>query len=159
MTTTMLDPIFDYTDYNYFDGSSALSQAWYNSGTRTLVVEFVNGGLAGYSDVNEYTWKALINAASAGSYYAYNIKNIFPGFSTPDALTFEYFGDDSPEPVVAKDTPPTRRWTVEANVTALVVLDVTGDTIEDALRNYRANVNEAMDGNEVSVDFRSIKPA
>jgi hypothetical protein len=58
--------------------SSALRQAQYNSDTKTLTLTFANGRRYQYSDpVPEEIFQGLISAASAGSFYNANIRDVY----------------------------------------------------------------------------------
>jgi hypothetical protein len=54
--------------------SSNLRAIGYDPNTRTLEVEFLNGGLYSYSGVPASVHPGLISAASHGSYFDANIK-------------------------------------------------------------------------------------
>ena len=147
--------IFDYTEYLDILDSDVLVTAWYNSNNRGLVLEFKNGTLAGYRDVNPFSWVDFKNSSSKGTYYNRNIKHIFPGFSVhPDTVFSPLTTDAAHQSELAEDA-PTRSWKVTANVSALVTLNVTGDTLEDALTSFQKRVTEKMNG-EVQIDFRSV---
>lgn len=58
--------------------SSNLRAVGYDAASRMLEIEFHTGGLYRYSGVSEATHRALMTAASHGSYFAANIKNVYP---------------------------------------------------------------------------------
>lgn len=154
-------PIFDYTGDHIFWNSSALAHAWYNDKSRALVVEFHTGNYAGYKDVNLDTWKGLVSADSAGQFYAYNVKNIFPGFTTPNDLRFNdvAISKATLEEFDAQDDEKSQSWTVTADVSAPVTLNVDGATLEEALANFKREVESRMKDNSVNFTFRSITQA
>lgn len=150
--------IFDYTDYLDILDSDVLDAAWYNEKNRGLVLEFKNGTLAGYNDVNRFCWHDFMHAASKGSYYNRNIKHIFPGFSVPPGTMMSriYDEDELPEQKDLTASEATRSWKVSAHISAPVEFEVTGDTLEDALLSFATKVREKV-GESVSIDFRSVK--
>ncbi len=54
--------------------SSNLRAVGYDPDTRTLEVEFLNGGLYSYSGVPASVYAGLMSASSHGSYFNVNIK-------------------------------------------------------------------------------------
>ena len=58
--------------------SSNIAAIWYDEENLILEVEFLNGGIYQYTwvPVNEYN--NLMSASSHGSYFAQNIKNVYP---------------------------------------------------------------------------------
>ncbi len=57
--------------------SSNLASADYSPETRTLSVTFKSGSTYSYADVDEATYQGLLSAASAGKYFAENIRDTF----------------------------------------------------------------------------------
>ena len=58
--------------------SSNIVSVGYDPGSETLEVEFQNGGIYQYYNVNKGIYDELMNAPSKGKFLAYQIKNIFP---------------------------------------------------------------------------------
>jgi len=54
--------------------SSNLKSVGYDPSTKTLEIEFLNGGLYQYSNVPESVHKALMSASSHGQYFDSHIK-------------------------------------------------------------------------------------
>lgn len=54
--------------------SSNLESVGYDPATKTLEIEFLNGGLYQYSGVPESVYQALMSASSHGQYFDSNIK-------------------------------------------------------------------------------------
>lgn len=54
--------------------SSNLKAVGYDSATKTLEIEFLNGGLYQYSGVHESVYQALMSASSHGQYFDSHIK-------------------------------------------------------------------------------------
>ena len=50
----------------------------YDSASRTLEVEFHNGGVYQYSAVPELVYEGLLRAKSKGSYFHDNVKDCYP---------------------------------------------------------------------------------
>jgi len=57
--------------------SSNLVSVGYDDNTQTLEVEFKGGSVYQYFDVPRSVFDELISSASAGSYFASNIKNSY----------------------------------------------------------------------------------
>ncbi len=55
--------------------SSNLHSVGYDPSTRTLEIEFHNGGIYQYSNVSSHIHNELMSASSLGEYFAANIKN------------------------------------------------------------------------------------
>lgn len=55
--------------------SSMLASVGYDAKTQTLEVEFNNGGVYQYFDVEEEVYKNLLSAESIGSYFYHNIRD------------------------------------------------------------------------------------
>ena len=53
--------------------SRALTSVGYDTGTRTLELEFSAGGLYHYCDVPEFTYRALMHAKSKGHFFQTSI--------------------------------------------------------------------------------------
>lgn len=58
--------------------SSNLESVGYDATTRTLEIEFHHGGIYQYVNVPESVYRALLGAASAGSYFHENIRDVYP---------------------------------------------------------------------------------
>lgn len=54
--------------------SSNLASVGYDEGSETLEIEFQNGGIYEYYDVEKSTFDALMTAESHGRYFIANIK-------------------------------------------------------------------------------------
>ncbi len=54
--------------------SSNLKAVGYDPATKTLEIEFLNGGLYQYSGVSESVYQGLMSAASHGQYFDNHIK-------------------------------------------------------------------------------------
>lgn len=57
--------------------SSNIAAVGYDDDSKTLAVEFKNGGIYHYSDVSPETRKALLAADSIGKYLMLNIKGVY----------------------------------------------------------------------------------
>ncbi len=55
--------------------SSMLASVGYDEKTKTLEVEFNNGGVYQYFDVEKEVYETLMNAESLGSYFYHNIRD------------------------------------------------------------------------------------
>lgn len=58
--------------------SSNLASVGYDAPSRILEIEFHSGGTYQYSGVPGSVHSGLVGAASKGSYFAQNIKNVYP---------------------------------------------------------------------------------
>lgn len=67
-----------YTHHVEFKGSSVLQDAFYNERNYRLYITFLNGSVAGYTNVSKITFDNLTRAASAGHYYNLYIKGAYP---------------------------------------------------------------------------------
>jgi hypothetical protein len=54
--------------------STNLASVGYDPTSRTLRIEFINGGVYEYHDVPEAEYQGLMSASSKGSYHHQNIK-------------------------------------------------------------------------------------
>ena len=105
--TATLTRNFVYTDHASTTSSSALTDIWYNSADRRMVVKIKDSDiLAGYDDVPLEVYQAFAAQnegfwGSVGSYWNNFIKPVFPGFSTGDIEGF-VFVDDEEAPVEYK---------------------------------------------------------
>jgi len=63
--------------------SSNLQSVGHDPRTNTLEVQFKNGRVYSYQDVNVDEFGALLNAPSVGSYFANNIKQFKAGSIVP----------------------------------------------------------------------------
>ncbi len=59
--------------------SSSIQSASYDADSGTLVITFTSGTRYRYSGVPQSTFEGLKNAASAGTYFARNIRNSYFG--------------------------------------------------------------------------------
>jgi hypothetical protein len=59
--------------------SSNLKSVGYDPRSRTLEIEFHNGGVYQYDEVSQQTYDDLIAAASKGRYYAEHIRDHYSG--------------------------------------------------------------------------------
>lgn len=59
--------------------SSTIKGADYDDATKTLTIEFKNGGTYQYKDVPRTIHSELLFASSAGKYFHANIRNTYPG--------------------------------------------------------------------------------
>ena len=57
--------------------SSNIRAVGYDAGTKTLEVEFSNGGLYRYADVPGEAWHDLVKADSIGRHFAAHIRGVF----------------------------------------------------------------------------------
>ncbi len=57
--------------------SSSLKSVGYDAGTKTLEIEFHDGGLYQYFNVPAVVHRDLLNASSIGQYFTYFIKDSF----------------------------------------------------------------------------------
>ena len=57
--------------------SSNIRAVGYDARSRTLEIEFSDGGIYQYSGVSEEVHRKLVNASSAGSYFRDNIEESF----------------------------------------------------------------------------------
>ena len=57
--------------------SSNISSIGYDLNSNVLEIEFIAGTVYQYFDVPEYVWRELMEAASHGSFFAQNIKNVY----------------------------------------------------------------------------------
>ena len=62
---------------NYVSSSNLVSVG-YDATTETLEVEFQNGAVYQYYNVNESIYNELMAASSRGKFLAYQIKNVYP---------------------------------------------------------------------------------
>lgn len=60
--------------------STDLASVGYDPTSRTLRIEFINGGVYEYHDVPEAEYQRLMSASSKGSYHHQNIKGHY-GYS------------------------------------------------------------------------------
>ncbi len=58
--------------------SSNLKSVGYDPGTKTLEIEFQNGGVYQYHEVPQTVYRELMNADSHGRYFISAIKGAFP---------------------------------------------------------------------------------
>lgn len=144
---------FEYTNHEHFNNSSALRQAWYNSQTKELVVEFHTGTLAGYKDFAETSYDHFINSFSVGQYYAYNIRNNFSGFSIEKWTDFVYVSPPS-ENVIEKTA--NKEFKIVATVSSEVTTTVSAADLTSALAEFQKIIDAAMSGNTVGIDFKSV---
>ena len=68
--------------------SSVIARAAYDEPSRTLSIEFRSGTLYEYFDVPQTIYQELVEAPSAGGYFAENIRDIyrFARTGAPDAV-------------------------------------------------------------------------
>lgn len=57
--------------------SSNIRAVGYDAGTKTLEVEFSNGGIYRYADVPGEAWHGLVKADSIGRHFAAHIRGVF----------------------------------------------------------------------------------
>ena len=57
--------------------SSNLSSVGYDPESLTLEIEFNNGGIYQYYDVQDHIYSEFMGADSLGSYFHHNIKNVY----------------------------------------------------------------------------------
>jgi hypothetical protein len=58
--------------------SSNLRSVGYDTSTKTLEIEFNNGGIYQYDNVPQSVFQDLMNAASHGKYFNAHIKGVYP---------------------------------------------------------------------------------
>jgi hypothetical protein len=58
--------------------SSNLSSVGYDEVSHILEIEFHSGGIYQYSGVPEGVYRQLMSASSHGSFFAQNIKDVYP---------------------------------------------------------------------------------
>jgi hypothetical protein len=58
--------------------STNIASVGYDEANNTLEIEFHSGGVYQYFGVPDYVHAELVSAASAGGYFARNIKGIYP---------------------------------------------------------------------------------
>lgn len=58
--------------------SSVIARAAYDETSRTLTIEFRSGTVYEYFDVPRKIYEGLIDAPSAGNYFAENIRDVYP---------------------------------------------------------------------------------
>ena len=58
--------------------SSALESAVYDRATEELIVEFVEGGMYGYSGVPEQVYRSLVSSSSPGRFFNLEIRDRYP---------------------------------------------------------------------------------
>lgn len=58
--------------------SSNLASVGYDAPTQTLEVEFLSGSVYQYYNVPQPIYEALLDASSAGRFFAYQVRNRFP---------------------------------------------------------------------------------
>ena len=62
--------------YKYIRSSNLLG-ASYDAENKKLYIQFTSGGEYVYNDVPAEVYEELLDASSAGSYFANNIKNVY----------------------------------------------------------------------------------
>lgn len=67
--------------------SSNLASVGYESETKTLEVEFHTGDIWQYDGVPKGNYALLMSAPSVGSYFAQQIKSVYPGRKITPAVT------------------------------------------------------------------------
>jgi hypothetical protein len=57
--------------------SSVITRVAYDETSHTLIIEFRSGTTYEYFDVPEKIYRELVDAASAGTYFAENIRDVY----------------------------------------------------------------------------------
>ena len=57
--------------------SSVIARVAYDEASHTLIIEFRSGSFYDYFDVPKRVYRELIEAASAGNYFAENIRDVY----------------------------------------------------------------------------------
>lgn len=58
--------------------STNIASVGFDAGSSTLEIEFHSGGIYQYFGVPEHVYMELVTAPSVGSYFARNIKGVYP---------------------------------------------------------------------------------
>lgn len=60
-----------------FPQSTAIAQASYNVTRQQLMVQFTDGSMYVYHDFDAQTWKDFLFAGSKGTFFNYNIRDVY----------------------------------------------------------------------------------
>lgn len=115
-----------YTD-SFVADSSHIKTAYYHKGEHNLFIQFIAGGLYGYSAVPEHIWDEFLTSASVGSFYNTHIRGGYRVIA--DVSGIEYIGWKD------LDAPETHKFVIVGH--SPVQYEFEGVSVDDAMEDFK----------------------
>lgn len=148
-----------YNNHEAVD-STAISDIYFDSFAEEMYVQFHNGTIAGYGDVDYNTYEEFIEANSIGRHYAGYIKGVYPGINGDvDLRERLMFSVGRPgidyDPIEPEETSPTpKSFKVMVEITGELTFTVEADGFSHAESRVRDLINKSLVSG--AYDVRSV---